>query len=102
MADAQRSGINAECKLLLLRHAFESWQVRRITLRTDARNGASLGAIELLGARFDGVLRAHGPASDGTIRDTAYYSILAAEWPAVRADLRQRLNRATPGRWQAG
>lgn len=94
-ASAQRRGINAECKLLLLTHAFETWRVHRVTFKTDARNKASRGAIERLGARFDGVLRAHGPASDGTIRDTAYYSVLAAEWPAVRAGLRARLDRLT-------
>jgi N-acetyltransferase len=92
-ASAQRSGVNAECKLLMLTHAFEVWQVLRVTLKTDARNRASRGAIERLGARPDGVLRAHSPASDGTIRDTAYYSIVAAEWPPVRDGLVRRLAR---------
>lgn len=92
-ASAQRTGINAECKLLLLAHAFGSWKVHRVTFKTDARNKGSRGAIERLGARFDGVLRAHGPASDGSVRDTAYYSVLAAEWPDVQVGLRERLAR---------
>ncbi|HWG03074.1 MAG TPA: GNAT family protein [Trebonia sp.] len=88
---AQRTGVNAACKFLLLRHAFETWKALRVTLKTDARNAASRGAIGKLGARFEGVRRAHGPASDGTVRDTAYFSILAAEWPAVRDGLANRL-----------
>ncbi len=94
-ASAQRSGVNAECKLLMLTRAFDVWHALRVTLKTDARNKASRGAIERLGAREDGVLRAHGPASDGTIRDTAYYSVLAAEWPEVRSELTRRLARLT-------
>lgn len=95
-ASAQRTGVNAECKLLMLTHAFEVWGVHRVTFKTDARNRASRGAIERLGALADGVLRAHGPASDGSLRDTAYYSMLAAEWPEVRAGLRNRLTRLAP------
>lgn len=90
-ASAQRTGVNAGCKLLLLTHAFEVWGTLRVTLKTDARNAASRRAIERLGARAEGVRRAHAPASDGTIRDTAYYSIIQAEWPAVRDQLRRRL-----------
>jgi RimJ/RimL family protein N-acetyltransferase len=85
--DAQRSGINTHAKLLMLAHAFEGWEVRRVTLKTDARNVRSRRAIERLGARLDGVLRAHMPAFDGGVRDTAFYSILAAEWPDVRSRL---------------
>ena len=59
------------------------WNVLRVSLKTDARNQASRAAIERLGASFEGVRRAHSPASDGSIRDTAYYSILRPEWPAV-------------------
>jgi RimJ/RimL family protein N-acetyltransferase len=84
---AQRTAVNTECKLLMLRHAFEVWNVERMTLKTDARNERSRAAIERLGARFDGALRVHMPASDGTLRDTAYYSILTSEWPEVRATL---------------
>jgi N-acetyltransferase len=83
-ASGQRTGINPACKLLLLGHAFDVWQVLRVTLKTDARNAASRRAIERLGALPEGVRRAHAPASDGTIRDTAYYSIVATEWPQVR------------------
>ena len=81
---SQCSGINTEAKRLMLEHAFETWRVLRVTLKTDARNTRSRNAIERLGAKFDGVLRAHVPASDGGIRDSAYYSILAAEWSEVR------------------
>jgi RimJ/RimL family protein N-acetyltransferase len=93
-ASAQRTGINAECKLLLLTQAFEVWGTLRVTLKTDARNAASRRAIERLGARAEGVRRAHAPASDGSIRDTAYYSIIQAEWPGVRDHLRRRLGLA--------
>jgi RimJ/RimL family protein N-acetyltransferase len=83
-ASCQRTAINTACKLLLLTHAFETWATLRVTLKTDARNAASRRAIERLGAHAEGVRRAHSPATDQTIRDTAYYSIIAAEWPAVR------------------
>jgi N-acetyltransferase len=87
---AQRTAVNTHAKLLMLTHAFEAWGVRRVTLKTDARNARSRGAIERLGAKLDGVLRAHMPAFDGGVRDTAFYSILAAEWPAVKAGLSAR------------
>jgi len=90
-ASAQRTPLNTEAKLLLLGHAFDAWQVLRVTLKTDARNQRSRTAIERLGAVFEGIRRAHTLASDGTVRDSAYYSIVAAEWPAVRDGLRSRL-----------
>ena len=90
-ASAQRTPINTEAKLLMLAHAFDVWRVHRVSLMTDARNQRSRNAILRLGARFDGVLRAARPASDGAIRDTAAFSILEAEWPAVRANLDARL-----------
>jgi RimJ/RimL family protein N-acetyltransferase len=90
-AAAQRTPINTEAKLLMLTHAFDHWRVHRVSLMTDARNQRSRDAIVRLGARFDGVLRAARPASDGAIRDTAAFSILEAEWPAVRARLQARL-----------
>ena len=77
----------------MLGHAFEDWRVRRVNLRTDARNLRSRSAIERLGAKLDGVLRAHMPASDGGVRDTATYSILAQEWPGVKERLSSRLAR---------
>jgi N-acetyltransferase len=90
---AQRTAVNTEAKLLMLRHAFEAWEVHRVTLKTDVRNARSRAAIERLGARLDGVLRAAVPASDGGIRDSAYYSLLRAEWPEARARLMERLAR---------
>lgn len=89
--EAQRTAINTHAKLLMLTHAFEVWEVRRVMLKTDARNLRSRAAIERIGARFDGVLRAHMPAFDGGVRDTAFYSILAAEWPEVKARLQARV-----------
>jgi RimJ/RimL family protein N-acetyltransferase len=90
-AEAQRTPINTEAKLLMLRHAFDVWQVKRVTLKTDARNARSRAAIERIGATFEGILRRNMPASDGGVRDTAYYSIIAEEWPGVRTALEQRL-----------
>lgn len=90
-ASAQRTGVNAACKLLMLTHAFDVWEVLRVTLKTDARNAASRAAIERLGAQYEGVRRAHFPAQNGGVRDTAYYSVIASEWPEVRAGLRRRL-----------
>ena len=89
--DAQRTAVNTHAKLLMLTRAFEGWEVRRVTLKTDARNVRSRTAIERLGAKLDGVLRAHMPGFDGAVRDTAFYSILAAEWPEVRARLHSLL-----------
>ena len=90
-ASAQRTAINTECKLLLLTHAFETWRSLRVTLKTDARNAASRRAIERIGGRFEGVRRVHTVATDGSLRDTAYFSIVAAEWFTVRAALVARL-----------
>lgn len=90
-ADAQRTAVNTECKLLLLGHAFEVWGCLRVTFKTDARNQASRRAIERLGAAFEGIRRAHVPATDGIVRDSAYYSMLRAEWPPAREKLVARL-----------
>lgn len=89
----QRTAINTEAKLLLCTHAFERWKVRRVKWKTDARNERSRAAILRLGARFDGVLRAHRPGSDGQVRSTAFFSMLAAEWPEARRGLIERLER---------
>jgi RimJ/RimL family protein N-acetyltransferase len=90
-AAAQRSPINTEAKLLLLTHAFDVWAVRRVAICTDARNDRSRTAIERLGATFEGVLRQHRASTaageSGRLRDTAIYSILADEWPAIRERL---------------
>ena len=91
--DAQRTAINTEAKRLMLAHAFERWEVYRVSLKTDARNVRSRNAIERIGGRLDGVMRAHSPATDGGTRDAAYYSLLAAEWPDARARLDARLAR---------
>jgi RimJ/RimL family protein N-acetyltransferase len=90
-ASAQRTAVNTEAKLLMFTHAFETWGVLRVTLKTDARNVRSRRAIERVGGRFEGIRRAHRLAEDGTVRDSAYYSILVEEWPEVRAGLRARL-----------
>jgi RimJ/RimL family protein N-acetyltransferase len=91
-AHAQRTPINTEAKLLMLTHAFERWRVHRVSLMTDARNERSRRAILRLGARFDGVIRAQRPAVDGTIRDTAAFSILEREWPTMKQTLQSRLD----------
>lgn len=90
-ASAQRTAINTEAKLLMLKHAFETWHVHRVTLRTDERNQRSRAAIERIGAHLDGLLRNCEPASDGAIRTTAAYSMLESEWPAAKARLEARL-----------
>ena len=82
---AQRSPINTEAKLLMLTHAFEAWGVQRLQLKTDARNVQSRTAIARIGAQFEGVLRSSMPRyNDPGPRDSAYFSIVAAEWPGVR------------------
>jgi RimJ/RimL family protein N-acetyltransferase len=90
-ASVQRTAVNTEAKLLMLRHAFDTWDVERITFKTDARNARSRVAIERLGAHFEGIRRAHVRASEGGVRDSAYYSIVRDEWPGVRAALEGRL-----------
>ena len=86
-ASAQRSPLNTQCKRLLLAHAFEALDCIAVEFRTHRLNTQSRRAIERLGAQLDGVLRAHSRASDGSVRDTAVYSITAPEWPALRSHL---------------
>ena len=88
---AQGTGINTEAKLLMLRHAFETWGVRRVSMRADARNARSRAAIERLGAVLEGVHRAHTRGLDGLVRGTAFYSVLDEEWPEARAQLERRV-----------
>jgi RimJ/RimL family protein N-acetyltransferase len=88
------SVVNAEVKLLLLGHAFGELGVGRVQLKTDTRNERSQRAIERLGAQREGVLRRFQRRSDGTMRDTVVYSILAAEWPGVREELQRRVDAA--------
>lgn len=92
-ASRQRSSVNTACKLLLVDHAFASLGCAAVAWETDILNTRSQQAIERLGARRDGVLRQHKRRHDGTIRDTVAYSIIAAEWPALRAKLAARLGR---------
>lgn len=89
----QRTGLNTEAKLLLLAHAFEGWACAAVALETSHENLASQAAIERLGARRDGVLRAHMRHRDGSLRDTVVYSILAGEWPELRRGLEHKLRR---------
>jgi N-acetyltransferase len=90
---AIRTGANTEAKFLLLRHAFEAWQVLRVCLHTDARNQRSRAAIERIGGQFEGILRAHRMAADFIPRDSARYSIMSADWPAVKEKLSQFMDR---------
>lgn len=89
----QRTAINTEAKLLQLGYAFDELGAGRVALKTDGRNEQSQRAIERLGAVREGVLRRHLWVSDGVIRDTVYYSILADEWPAVQKRLEELLSR---------
>ncbi|HZW51257.1 MAG TPA: GNAT family protein [Rudaea sp.] len=93
-ASAQRTGINTETKRLLLAHAFEELDCIAVEFRTHYFNRASRTAIERLGAKLDGILRNHRRGADGSLRDTCVYSIVAGEWPAVRAHLDFELHRA--------
>jgi RimJ/RimL family protein N-acetyltransferase len=89
------TGVNVETKLLLLGHAFEAVGLRRVEFKTDARNERSRGALIALGAQFEGVFRKHRVLPGGAVRDSAYYSVIDDEWPAVRARLRGRLGELT-------
>jgi N-acetyltransferase len=93
-ASAQRTGVNAESKLLLLTHAFEVLGCLAVEFRTHWHNAQSREAILRLGAKQDGVLRNYRRMPDGTLRDTVVFSILDSEWPAVRSGLRHRLARS--------
>jgi N-acetyltransferase len=95
-ARVQRTPLNTQCKRLLLAHAFETLHCIAVEFRTHRLNTQSRRAIERLGAQLDGVLRAHSTASDGTVRDTAVYSITAPEWPAVRSHLDWQLTKPRP------
>jgi RimJ/RimL family protein N-acetyltransferase len=89
----QRSAVNTQCKLLLLTHAFEKLDCIAVEFRTHFFNHASRRGIERLGAKLDGILRSHQLASNGTLRDTVVYSIIAAEWPTVRTHLNYQLKK---------
>ena len=90
-ASAQGRGVNTEAKFLMLRHAFETWRVFRVAIKVDVPNERSRHAVESLGAKLDGIRRAERLGEDGTVLDCAWYSILLAEWPAVKERLEARL-----------
>ena len=90
---AQRTPLNTECKLMLLTHAFEVLDCIAVEFRTHFFNQQSRRGIERLGARLDGILRNHQRASNGTLRDTAVYSITEAEWPTVKTHLRWQIDK---------
>jgi RimJ/RimL family protein N-acetyltransferase len=100
-ASAQGTGINAEAKFLLFSYAFETLGVARVDLKTDARNHRSRRAIAGLGARFEGVLRcwspSRAPGEEGMLRDSAIFSVVAAEWPLVKSALAIRIADASTG-----
>lgn len=89
----QRSALNTECKRMLLGHAFEDLGCIAVEFRTHRLNTTSRRAIERLGAQLDGILRAHQVMANGSLRDTAVYSITAAEWPTVKTHLDFQLSR---------
>jgi len=93
---AIRTGANTEMKRLMLAHAFETWQVQSVCLHTDARNQRSRDAMHRIGARFEGILRAHRLGTDGKPRNSARFSVTAAEWPAVRRRLDELSRRYQP------
>jgi RimJ/RimL family protein N-acetyltransferase len=93
-ARVQQTALNTEAKLLLLTHAFEALGCIAVEFRTHGMNHASRRAIERLGAKLDGVLRSHSVMANGTLRDTCVYSVVAAEWPAVKAGLVWQMGRA--------
>jgi RimJ/RimL family protein N-acetyltransferase len=92
----QRSPINTECKLLLLGHAFDVMHCIAVEFRTHFFNHQSRRGIERLGAKLDGILRNHQIAPNGTLRDTCVYSIIASDWPAVKAHLTWQMERPRP------
>jgi len=90
---AQRTGINTECKYLMLSHAFETLDCIAVEFRTHHLNRQSRAAIERLGAKLDGILRSHWRLANGALRDTCVYSIVAAEWPTVKAHLEWQMTK---------
>ena len=90
---AIRTSANSEAKLIMLAHAFESWDMLCVCFHTDVRNLRSRAALERIGCQFEGILRAHRMAADYIPRDSARYSIIAAEWPAAKQRLIERMNK---------
>jgi RimJ/RimL family protein N-acetyltransferase len=94
---AIRTAANTESKLLMLTHAFEVWHVLRVCFHTDARNQRSRAALERIGGKFEGILRAHRMAADYIPRDSMRFSIVAGDWPAVKLRLSQLLDSRNSG-----
>ncbi len=92
---AIRTAANTESKLLMLTHAFEVWNVFRVCFHTDSRNDRSRAALERIGGKFEGILRAHRLAADFIPRDSVRYSITASEWPGVKQRLNEMVNSRT-------
>ena len=92
----QRTPINTECKLLLMTHAFEELSCIAVEFRTHVMNQKSRQSIERLGAKLDGILRSHSILENGTVRDTAVYSVIESEWPAVKVNLQHKLVNLMP------
>jgi len=90
-SSVRRTPVNTECKFLLLNHLFETHQAIAVEFRTHYFNQGSRRAIERLGAKQDGIIRSHQILKDGSVRDTVVYSIIAAEWPAAKNNLQQKL-----------
>lgn len=93
----QRTAVNTECKYLLLQHAFETLGCIRVEFKTDVLNERSRKALLRIGAKEEGIFRRHMLMPSGRVRDTIYFSIIDAEWPAVKARLRSMLDRASVG-----
>jgi N-acetyltransferase len=89
----QRTGLNRNVKFLMLQYAFEQLQFERVELKTDERNHPSRKAIEGIGGKFEGILRSHMQLPDGFRRNTVYYSILKAEWPALKNGIFKNISR---------
>jgi len=100
--DVRGTAVNTSSKLLLFTHAFEVWQVARVDVKTDVRNSAARAGIRSIGARFEGILRNWQPSladgEEGRPRDTAMFSVVAAEWPEVREHLLARIAEKQAGR----
>ena len=90
---AQRTPVNTEAKLLLLQHAFDYWKCVRVEFITDVLNQQSRAAILRLGAKQEGILRSHMIMPSGRVRDSVFFSVIAAEWPAVKSNLEEKLKR---------
>jgi len=83
----QRTAVNTEAKYLLLKHAFEVLGFQRVEFKTDALNASSRKALARIGAKEEGILRSHIITASGRVRDSVYFSVIAAEWPGVRSRL---------------